>query len=53
MKKNWLTYIIIEEASDYFRCALLTDVDDIVFSVYSIARVVKRLVGVSKNVDGR
>lgn len=44
MKKNRLTYVVVEEASDYFRRSLPTNVDDIVFSVYSISRVIKCLV---------
>lgn len=47
MKRNLfaLAYVVIEEASNYLRPALL-DVDNVVSGVYSIARVVKRLMRV-------
>jgi hypothetical protein len=38
-----LTYVLVKETSNYFHFFLLADVDDVVFSVYSIARVVECL----------
>lgn len=41
--RNLFAYVVVEEASNYLRAALLNNVENIVSGVNSIARVVKRL----------
>jgi hypothetical protein len=43
-----LTYILVEETSDYLHGSFLSYVDNIIFSIYPITRIVKRLMNCVK-----